>query len=238
MPNGGHAEPDPGQASGHPPPVTALLQLQFLIQQGLASAHGTPLNESYYDHVAKVWNLAWKWGTWSCWVVSEDIHVLLIRYAELCLNGDMELVIPTYLMEMGRTAPDCPVEDRQNPFWYISTYIQTLVADNVLDDVGKEEARQYAELLASKTAAAAVRAHMQQVVHSPASPVPDTAAEVNALLMTDNKHCVTSGGATWNGPTNGNLKEKLLESYTAQLADFLQNIDENSDGFAGNGWVT
>eukprot|EP00972_Heterocapsa_arctica_P045692 6742146-Heterocapsa_arctica.AAC.1 len=89
----------------------------------------------------------------------------------------MELVMPTSLFGMGTTATDCPVEDQQNPYWYITTYIDALVNDNVLDDEGKEEAKQYVELLTSKTAAMAHRVAMQQVVYSPASPDPDTAAQ-------------------------------------------------------------
>eukprot|EP00972_Heterocapsa_arctica_P032974 4851349-Heterocapsa_arctica.AAC.1 len=61
------------------------------------------------------------------------------------------------------------------------------------------------------------RIALQQVVLSPATPVPDAAAQANAVLMTDNKHCVTSGDAKWNGPTNANAKDKLMDSFTALL---------------------
>eukprot|EP00972_Heterocapsa_arctica_P013113 1926209-Heterocapsa_arctica.AAC.1 len=59
-------------------------------------------------------------GTFSCWNHSEDVHILLIRYAQLCLNGDIDMVMPTSLFSMGASVTDCPVEDRQNPWWYIT----------------------------------------------------------------------------------------------------------------------
>eukprot|EP00972_Heterocapsa_arctica_P018464 2727825-Heterocapsa_arctica.AAC.1 len=86
MPNG-HAEP----ADGYRPAITNVTQLKLLIELGLTSAHGKPMNMSYFDHVNKVHHLAWKWGTWSIWGPCEDVNVLLIRYAQLCLNEDMEL---------------------------------------------------------------------------------------------------------------------------------------------------
>eukprot|EP00972_Heterocapsa_arctica_P107791 15875418-Heterocapsa_arctica.AAC.1 len=54
--------------------------------------------------------------------------------------------------------------------------------------------------------------------------------------MTDNKHCVTSGDAKWNGPTNANLKDKLMDKFTERLVDFLTSVNE--DNTQGNGWVT
>eukprot|EP00972_Heterocapsa_arctica_P100173 14771119-Heterocapsa_arctica.AAC.1 len=49
-------------------------------------------------------------------------------------------------------------------------------------------------------------------------------------------HCVPSGPPTWNGPTNGNLKNTLLDSFTKLLVESLQNVNEEIS--TGNGWVT
>eukprot|EP00972_Heterocapsa_arctica_P050574 7436599-Heterocapsa_arctica.AAC.1 len=97
------------------------------------------MNNSHYDPVARTWNLSWKWGTFSCWTYSEDVHILLIRYAQLFLIGDLEMVMPNALFSMGATATDCPDTDRLNPWWYITRYIQMLVETGVIDDAGQAE---------------------------------------------------------------------------------------------------
>eukprot|EP00972_Heterocapsa_arctica_P059670 8799600-Heterocapsa_arctica.AAC.1 len=51
---------DPAR-DGYRPPVTLLVQLQVLIALGIASAHGKPMNDSYYDDTARAWHLSWKW---------------------------------------------------------------------------------------------------------------------------------------------------------------------------------
>eukprot|EP00972_Heterocapsa_arctica_P082177 12113341-Heterocapsa_arctica.AAC.1 len=59
--------------------------------------------------------------------------------------------MPISLFSMGTSVTDCPVEDRQNPWWYISMYIHMLVDTNVIDDAGQAEVKSYFDLLASKT---------------------------------------------------------------------------------------
>eukprot|EP00972_Heterocapsa_arctica_P112341 16431204-Heterocapsa_arctica.AAC.1 len=76
---------------GYRPPVTVRVQLQGMIVLGLTSAHWPPMNNSHYDGVTGTWNLSWKWGTFSYWTYSEDVNILFIRYAQLCLNGDLEM---------------------------------------------------------------------------------------------------------------------------------------------------
>eukprot|EP00972_Heterocapsa_arctica_P057222 8443085-Heterocapsa_arctica.AAC.1 len=204
----------------HRPPVTVLVQMQGMIALGLTSAHGPPMNNSNYDVATGTWTIQWKWGTFSYWANSKDSNILFVRYAQLCRNGDLEMVIPIALIRaMGAPHMANPGEDRTNPWWYITIYVQQVANSGVLNDAGKPEVDSYYELLASKTetlrlqqeAAAAAAALGER---GPATPLDGdlvaAAALANAELMTDPMHCARMNDAVWKGTTNETNRNNQL----------------------------
>eukprot|EP00972_Heterocapsa_arctica_P051828 7623972-Heterocapsa_arctica.AAC.1 len=112
--------------------------------------HRAPINRTYWDAVAGKWVVHMKWGTISFWPPSDDVHTILIRYLQLCLNRDLELMFPCGLMATGIPDPAVPEADRANPWHYVFKYLADLQVMGELDTNALEELNSLNALMQSR----------------------------------------------------------------------------------------
>eukprot|EP00972_Heterocapsa_arctica_P059767 8814051-Heterocapsa_arctica.AAC.1 len=79
---------------------------------------------------------------------------MFIRYCQLCLNGDVVMMIPPQLIVRPDLAAltTLTAADMDNPWLRMAAFIQE-VLEPQLTDAGKEEAKSFRDLLESKTQA-------------------------------------------------------------------------------------
>jgi hypothetical protein len=221
-----------GPASRYRPAVDVVLQLQTLITLGRVSAHGNPMNGSHVDEDTGIAHMWWKWGTHSKWLYSNDVHVLFVRYSQLCVNGDMEMIVPQAMFHMGN---DKGHVDRLNldvdgQNWeFLGKYIQALVLAGRFKPEGLEEVNSFNELLASK--------YRQEGKPSEAPPpVQELPPAELAVDMNDAMHCVRN--TMWKGSKDEMVKFRQLEWFAASLQLLLRCVHKDHPGYSHAGYIS